>query len=434
MISSYCQDENTLVLLVVAATTTSLITNHAVDKVTSLGKRHKSVLCLTMCDNVPTTFTEDDDEAVKEQKLERMNLHIVDRIMMNNVITDDVRSHVNPRTPGEKFGELNVMSQDSVKFTPFHSCVAVAHLNNSTGAAEQKYFNGVLDNLGPTIADFSDDLKKHFTCAAVLRELDGLYHNHMKTVWCPKVIDRLDTLIAADDAELAALGTNPTGLFPRQVWMHIVSKLDKKAMVESIKALVNNQFYISNGFSGTEELSGVSAGSFEDLQDFCLLDSSITEALAALSRERLALAVFAHFEAIFKKQEDKSFMINRFEFLAEKIKRKLTALFNAEKYVKRDNERIAFAAQTCRVVPQNSTVVLEWEHLEYQVSRYLSATALNVLDDLTTEFDLNTPEDDGLPLLRERKDVAVARSKLEIHLKLLHKHREDMEGFDTFLK
>lgn len=422
MIDNYCKDENTLVLLVVAGKSNALSSNQAVDKVTRLNKRAKTVLCLTMCDRVPVP-SEGDSVGNKKRAIENLHYEVVDRILMNSLVATN--NGDNPRLPGTKFGELSVMKDGTSSFIPFHSCVAVANLDFPEDDAEKKYFDGVIANLDPSLVEHKVMLLNHFTCAAVLRELDKLYHNHMKKDWCPKVTKQINEMISADTRELNLLGTPPPKLTPRAVWDHIISKLDKNLIQTSIHSAIDAAC-ARHSFTGNGPMS------LPHTEDFRKVEAAIST-LLNLQRKTLADTMFAHFQKIFKDQEDKTLMIDRFEHFAKRISEKILSMFNDRGFVSRDKKRLNKAADHCIQCVHSNNIQVNWTNFKTSVKVYYAATALDVLDSIATSFNVDA-EDDQQPLLREKTDIASKRKSLVDNLARLNDQLDKIIRFDNFLK
>jgi hypothetical protein len=167
-----------------------------------VNKLDKTILCLTMCDQV--------------QDPEMMRYCVLDRILRKEEL--------------QKEG-----------LTGFAGVVATANLHK-TREIEQRYFDEMFDALPSSLLPLKPSLMGNCMSTNIIRVLDRLFHGHIEQEWCPNVLNGIQAMINTQDAQLKLLRTDPASLTPLQIWQEVRSRLSEEIFLNATYNALKTDF------------------------------------------------------------------------------------------------------------------------------------------------------------------------------------------------
>mmetsp|Transcript_13520 Transcript_13520/g.14687 ORF Transcript_13520/g.14687 Transcript_13520/m.14687 type:complete len:600 (+) Transcript_13520:44-1843(+) len=418
MVDSF-NDPDTLILCVVPATIPALKTNIAVDKVRKLNKSHKSILCLTMCDQVTNP--------------EVMQNFILDRVMLS-----------------EEMRELG--------FAQFAGVVATAHLQSPASRKKEKqYFEDMFteiseyrkeNNLLDDLNTYRNDLMGNLMSTNIIRLLDRLFHGHITTEWCPNVLTRINEMIAEQQRLLAELGKNPNDCNVNEILAEVNSKLSKQTILNEVsntvkkmmeahqpeEAILACEKQSTDAFTSDEVARAIK---FQDaVGATCRLFAVVEEENAPDKisdlREAVIASVNGTIAQVFEQQENKELMIRRFEDFQTRLASSIHKSIN-DKDCKEQDEA---SFMTCvNFSLANLSMHLTsyrklWFNLQQHATLLFSIRAESSLRQLTAFVSGLGPSFS----LIEAPAIATERSRLEEELRLLRERHHNIANLGNFIR
>lgn len=190
LVASYIQDPDTLVLVVVPATTPRLTANQAIGLVMEVGKQDKAVICLSMADLLQPCDI--------EEKLVKRLLNQTDELILDNwagVVAIINRNHKDAKS----LQEVNVEEYD--------------------------FFSKLLEGAPPQYKMHAKTIRSSVTVEQVIRRLDQLFHRHICDHWKPRALRRIKEEIATQVKNLEELGCDPDVVDPNEILGELQWKL-----------------------------------------------------------------------------------------------------------------------------------------------------------------------------------------------------------------
>lgn len=417
MVDSF-NDPDTLILCVVPATIPALKTNIAVDKVRKLNKSHKSILCLTMCDQVTNA--------------EVMQNFILDRIMLS-----------------DEMQELG--------FAQFAGVVATACLQTTSSRQKEKqYFEDMFNeiseyrrenNIPDEIATYKNELMGNLMSTNIIRLLDRLFHGHITSEWCPNVLTRINEMIAEQERLLAQLGKNPGDCTPHEILEEINSRLSKqtilnevsntvKTMMQSIQpddSVLACEKQSIDAFTSDEIARAMT---FQEAVGAACRRFAVTEENAVGRVSELRAAVIASINntiaTVFEQQENKQLMIQRFEDFKKRLASAVDASVNDPKG--REQDENSFITSVNFTLANHSMYLFSyrklWNNLQQHAALLFSVRAESAVRQLRAFVEGLNPNF----RLQETTAVATERKRLEEELRLLRERYHNIANLGNFIR
>jgi hypothetical protein len=393
-------DEDTLILCVVAATTGALMNDTAVGKALTLGKLNKTLLCLTKCDQI--------------QDVDTAERCIFDRILKGSELEDCGLS-----------GLVGV--------------AATACLNGKS-ADQGKYFTDILKQVkSEHIQRMITELPSWLGSSNVLRLLDSLFFDHTEIKWKPGALVGIAQLTTEQQNQLTALGPDPGSVTPNQVFNEVFARLNMNNILTAIDAHAkkDNQSPSAEtlpqlNFLSQPKIDLITPLEVTTVDNYHQYQNQVAQfnsRFCDTSEYRLWLIklISDEIEKVFTAQDDPTLKIGRFakfkQLLMDMVKQKIMDKKNSEN----DKNDYLQEARHCSVLLRSFDE--NWKILHAAAGVVLSSRAVKTLNGLTA-FVESVKEK---PLV-ECPEVAGLRKKYTQHLNALDNHKKNIEGLKEGLR
>ena len=186
LVNSYLQEEDTLVLCVVDATTPSLDSSIAVKMVRGSAKLPSTILALTKAD-----LNRDEESTVE---------HIFERVLNR--------------------------SKEMAELSSLAGCVAVVNRLHrdkvslvEAEAAEEAIFNELFEDPAEAYAPktVQQQLRQNTTTAQLIAKLDHIFSAHIKQSWMPSVLQSIQDTMTQITDQVGDLGPSPDAVAPAKL-------------------------------------------------------------------------------------------------------------------------------------------------------------------------------------------------------------------------
>lgn len=192
LVLSYITHPDTLILVVVPATTHRLTANQAIGLVTDVNKEDKSIICLTMADLLPSNEL--------EEKLVKRLLHQTDELSTSEGWAGVVAVINRHHRDSESLRDLNTKESD--------------HFDRLLRSISRGYHERLIEHI-----------RERVTVEQVVCRLDQLFHRHICENWKPRAIKSISDEITECEHELSKLGSAPSTVNPNEVSREIVKSV-----------------------------------------------------------------------------------------------------------------------------------------------------------------------------------------------------------------
>jgi GTPase SAR1 family protein len=399
-------DPDTLILCVVPASTSALNSNLAVAKVKAMNKLDKTILCLTMCDQV--------------QDPEMMRYCVLDRILRKEEL--------------QKEG-----------LTGFAGVVATANLHK-TRDIEQRYFDEMFDALPSSLLPLKPSLMGNCMSTNIIRVLDRLFHGHIEQEWCPNVLNGIQAMINTQDAQLKLLGTDPVSLTPLQIWQEVRSRLSEEIFLNATYNAVKTDFdrikptaLIAAGKHETETPFAlqevVHSRDFQKkIDEICqLFTENRHEGVSAL-RLLVSNSIRDEIINVFDNEENPDLMISRFEHFQGLLSRAIQQKMSDSVGIEADEALFMTSIQftSAHISTTLYTYADLWKNLQHQSAMILASRAKCITDSI--EGFVTGINGNNLTTLQETEAIARKRQEFLAQLRTLKDQYQNIENLKEFIR